>query len=148
MELISIISNVTTAVVGVAALVFAVIQLRKNQNNHKESLAKGIYKEYLKMAVEHPHLAYPKNRSIEEMKKSNEFDRYAWFVSYALFACDEVLGLSAEREQWRVVIMEQIRFHVEYLSSPEFYETRELEGYGVEMRHLIEKVKKEHREEG
>lgn len=143
-DLISGASQITTTGAALVALVIAYTQLRQNRRIHRESTAKAIYKEYLRIAVEHPHLAYPRSGHIESIRNTEEYVRYTWFVSYMLFACDEVLALSRETRQWRGVIKEQVKFHLNYLSSPEFYETNEHSGYSLEMQKILDEVKRAH----
>lgn len=143
-EIFTGIAEIVTAVVALSALFIAITQLRQNKANQRESTAKEIYKEYLKMAVEYPRHAYPTKEFIENIRGKEEFDRYTWFVSYMLFACDEILTLSKERKLWRKVVKEQLWFHISYLSSPDFYQTAELEGYGHEMNTLVIEMKQKH----
>lgn len=141
------VAPIIIAVIAGGALWVGVTQLRQNRLNHTESVAKDIYKEYLKVAIQYPSLAYPENKFhkfIKEVGDVEELNRYAWFVSYALFACDEVLTLSRDRERWALVIKEQLRYHAEYLSWPEFSKTSEIEGYGPELQELIHEVRTEH----
>ena len=52
-------SIILTAIVALIALAVAIKQLKQNALDHRESTAKGIYKEYLKMAIEYPvHAAW------------------------------------------------------------------------------------------
>ena len=148
-EIIKYIANYVAPILEViiqfCALAWAYREYKRHQRNHKESLAKGIYSDYLKLAVEYPDLAYPSPRSIKELTSSENFKKYTWFVSYVLVACDEILSLCSHNiedgNKWKTVIKEQIKFHKVYLSSSEFLNTREIEGYSEELKKLINEVR-------
>ena len=53
------IAPIITALVAVGGVSIAICQLRSNQKNQRESTAKSIFREYLRLAFEYSDLANP-----------------------------------------------------------------------------------------
>jgi hypothetical protein len=76
-----------TPLVGLGALGFAWQQLKLNRANQRETMAKATFREFLKLACEHPELAegdYP------ALIKAGKKIKYEWFVGYFLWAVEEI----------------------------------------------------------
>ncbi len=51
-----------------------------------------------------------------------EYERYEYFVSYLLFAAEDVLDLTNNSPAWRSTLRDQLRYHALYLDSMDFQE--------------------------
>jgi hypothetical protein len=69
------IAPLLTPVVALIAVIFAWLELRLNRANQRETTAKATFREFLKICVQNPDLAYGKSSP----DKQNE---YEWFVAY------------------------------------------------------------------
>jgi hypothetical protein len=70
------VAPIITALVAALGVYVAFTQLRNNRVNQRETTAKGIFREYLKLAFENPQFAEP---NYQELKKDREeFSRYSW----------------------------------------------------------------------
>jgi hypothetical protein len=109
-------ATVATATIAVIALIFAAKQIAAGKASQREATAKDIYRDYLKLAFEHPDFAYPGER---DLKQDNE---YRWFVAFMLNSCDEITECLPGNELWRKTILEDLRLHTDYLNSRQFSE--------------------------
>lgn len=137
-----IISNVATALAAVAAL-FALrlgwIQIRENRLTQSEATAKDIYREYLRLALEYPQYSLPDYSRISADENSDEFKQYEWFVSFLIYAAEEILAFFPDSEGWRATITSQFEYHREYLQAG-YINPRH---YTREVCELIEQVRAE-----
>jgi hypothetical protein len=132
---------VLPALVGAAALIFARQQLKLNRENQRETIAKTLYREYLKIALERPKFANPGLANIDFRKRTFDgsqetFEQYEWFVSYMLHACEEVLRIS-DSDGWKSAIKRQVSYHAEYLNSSAFADEALVEHYSDEIVDLM-----------
>ena len=63
--------------------------LRSNQKNQRESTAKSVFREYLRLAFEHSDLAEPDYQKLQA--QPDKYKKYSWFVAHLLWACEEIL---------------------------------------------------------
>ena len=124
-----------TAVVAVAAFFVAWRQLRLNRRNQRETTAKAIWREYLKLAFEYPKLA---SGNIHKMSP-DEFSKYEWFIGHLLWGVEEVLFFSDKDQIWQENIRQQLLFHREYFRTSEAFQT-ELKGYNPAVQQLVKRA--------
>ena len=114
------ISTVATAVLALVALLGVFYQVAEGRKAQREATASQLYASYLTLAVEYPRLAGA------EVKKHEleEYERYEWFVSVMLHACEQILELTQGDTAWRKTILSQFIYHKDYLAEefdPEEY---------------------------
>lgn len=104
--------------------------------------AKGVYKEYLTLALANPKYAGASNplwapRYLRFKYGSDEREAYEFFVSLLLNSVDEILS-TPEKNYWKETLVIQLSYHALYLNAREFVpdsylcETRELVVQGIE----------------
>ncbi len=108
----------TVAIAVIAAIAafltaWAAINARESQ---REATAKDIYRDYLKLAFQHPRFANP--RQFEDVGDLNKKEEYRWFVAFMLNCCDEIACTHSKNKGWRTTVREDLRLHAEYLMSP------------------------------
>ena len=114
-----------TMIAALCALVFAWNQTTQGRNSQREATAKDIYRDYLRLAFENPKFANP-NKLLgmaEGWKQNGEWiqdERYRWFVAFMLNSYDEIALCNPKDNTWRLVILEDLNLHREYLKSREF----------------------------
>ncbi len=120
---LSDIGGIATAVAAFLAFCAAIIaawQLLAAKYEARNSLVKSNYKDYLRLAFEFPRFSspsYPTTNPPYYAIESNpaEFERYEFYVSYLLFAAEEILDFKRNDEIWREVLKDQLRYHALYL---------------------------------
>ena len=131
-------------IAGLSSLAFAAaglsataVQMGRNRNYQKENTAKAVYRDYLKLAVDNPVLA---DGDLTKIQASGLLDKYRWYVSYFLWACEEVIAFAPTDTEWHQDIVAQLGYHRAYLASDEFSQ-QELPFYSKELVEFIAKAK-------
>jgi len=123
-----------TAVVACFALFIATLQILVSRHEGRLGVAKSIYKDYLLLAMQNPKFSaasYPKNnpRLYEFSNEKDEYERYEFYVSYLLFASEEILLLTKGSKEWYASLEAQLRYHALYLQGldlPDDHWSREI----------------------
>jgi hypothetical protein len=124
-------ATVALAVIAVIAAFITAWAAINARNSQREATAKDIYRDYLKLAFQHPKFANPEaSGDLAAMRKNEE---YRWFVAFMLNSCDEIARIKSRDKGWRKTIRLDLRMHEEYLGSPEFVEDG---GWGLYSREL------------
>jgi hypothetical protein len=139
LQMTQIAANVATTI-GVVGIFVAYLQFREGVKAQRQATALETWKDYLHLAIAHPELAFPDTRSEKQTVGANDLDRYKWFVSTLLFACEQVLVANPNDEAWRVTIINQLRHHRRYLSARE----RNFSVYEASLGRLIRIVVEDH----
>jgi len=132
------IAAAVTAGIAVLAAVFAYQQLTVTPRSQREVSAREIWKDYLRLCVEYPHLASG-DITKETAKSPVEFEQYEWFVAFMLDACESILLFVADEDEWLDAIDGQIGFHKKYVCSSNFRETY-LEHYSEQLQKRIKAI--------
>jgi hypothetical protein len=90
-----------TPFIALVAVWVAYRQLSLNRKNQRETTAKATFREFLKLCVQRPNLAYGKPNPGEQ-------DEYEWFIGYFLWAAEEILEYSGKN--WE----SNLRLHATY----------------------------------
>jgi hypothetical protein len=132
-------STLSTVTIAAFAVKVSIDQLDANNTTS----AKGVYKDYLSLALANPKYAgasnpLPDPRYNHFKAGSDEREAYEFFVSLLLNSVDEIMSTS-EKKHWRETLILQLSYHALYLSTgdfgPESYlcETRDLIALGIEL---------------
>ena len=108
----------TTA--GVVGLGIAYWQLRSTRAIQREATAIGIWKDYLELALQHPKLSLPEPYMVLRNRGTEQYKQYEWFVSSLLFACEQVLSLEPDSDEWKRTVASQLSYHQHYLHTTDF----------------------------
>lgn len=131
-------STLSTVTLAAFAVKVSIDQLDANNTTS----AKGVYKDYLSLALANPECAgasYPlyAPRYSHFKYGSNQREAYEFFVSLLLHSVDEILS-TPEKKHWRKTLIMQLSYHALYLNTREFgsesylCETRDLVVLGIE----------------
>src|ERR1700678_882765 len=101
---------VGTLVVITFGAVVALLNLRNVIKNQRETTAKNTFRDFLKLCIEHPDLAYGH-------PPADKKENYEWFVAYFLWAAEEILKYSAK--DWRSNLLLNASYHRAYLKDDE-----------------------------
>lgn len=119
--------------IAVVTAIVAVVALKSSWDAQAQATAKGIYRDYLKLAFENHDLANPRLKPERDLKQD---ERYRWFVAFMLNACDEIALSMRGNPAWRKVIFEDLESHRDYLMSPEFREDGGWPLYSPELKDI------------
>jgi len=126
----------TAAAVGVfiasVAAGFAWGQITAGKQAQRESFARQTYADYLQLAIQYPSYASGNRPGDKEA-----FERYEWFVSYMLNACEHVLLFVTGSEQWRACVRSQLSYHRDYLCKNKWFMENARSHYSADLLSLI-----------
>ena len=105
------IASAVFALVGFAAVL---LQLSEIRHNNRASGARQVYLAYTDLNFRHPEYALP-DLSKLKIGEPAVFERYKSFVSYLLYACDEVMSAFPDQQEWRKSCAYEIREHLPFL---------------------------------
>jgi hypothetical protein len=137
-ETVTAVASAITAIVAVIAIGVAIRQIGVSNR----ATALDTYREYLNLAIEHPDLS---RRDKQEVKKSVSHPEYDAFVTYLLFAAEEVLTLFSNDEKWRNALKLDLSHHKDYFNSDAYKE--DAGSYTKELQALIKEILSEKKEE-
>jgi hypothetical protein len=124
-------ATVALAAIAVIAAFITAWAAINARNSQREATAKDIYRDYLKLAFQHPKFANPE--AFGDLAAMSKNEEYRWFVAFMLNSCDEIARIKSRDKGWRKTIRLDLRMHEEYLESPEFVEDG---GWGLYSREL------------
>lgn len=111
-------------VTSVAAAV-AYYQWQDLRAEGRSTAAKALYKDYLKLAFDEPEYALATYKSVESSPNRAEdlkYEKYQNYVSYMLFAVEEILDLD-NSAKWEETLLAQMQYHSTYLAGKDFQES-------------------------
>lgn len=124
----------------------------RNTKLSREAAALASYRRYLELAISYPKLAtystfarsFQSDQFVDiRESKTEDADRYEWFLSYLLNTCEEILEHVSSRGGWLRALGNQLTYHAPALAVvwPRWRAT-----YGRKMRRLVDQVVKEYLE--
>jgi len=128
-EQLNAVAASVTAGVAFVALCVAIWQVSVTKREARLTLAKSLYKDYLALAMQNPCFSspsYPKSapRLKEFSTDRDKYEQYEFFVSYLLFAAEEILDLvGTSSPEWHATLASQLRYHALYLQSADLQES-------------------------
>lgn len=120
------IAQITSAVFALVGFGAILVQLSEIRHHNRESGARQVYLAYTDLNFRNPQFALP---NLAQLRADPAlFERYKTFVSYLLYACDEVINAFPGQKEWRKSCEYEVREHLPFLcdtlaSDPDFLET-------------------------
>jgi hypothetical protein len=114
-------------------VIVAICQLISASKSQREATAKGIYRDYLKLALEHPSFANPRHFT-DDLISLHQNERYRWFIAFMLNACDEIARSQHRNKGWRKTIRLDLEMQAAYLESEQFQQDGGWELYSEDLR--------------
>jgi len=131
------IATVVATLVAISATLVAIWALRTARSSQSEATAKDIYRDYLKLAFDHPEIASDFDKD-ELLHNKEKYEKYQWFVAFLLTSCDEIVRISPD-DTWRRAILKDLEPHVWYLNS-DFKNYEDWGLYSSKLRDLAQKA--------
>lgn len=127
-EFVTALATSGLTLVAVFALVVAFRQIRVSQRSAREATARAIWHDYEKLCFEHPMFANTDLLGADAIKFDEGqinrdpvlFEKYQWFVTVMLGACDEMLHSFRKEEDWKRYLTHHLEYHKLYLKSRSF----------------------------
>jgi hypothetical protein len=131
------IAPVFTAIAAICAatIAFRAWRVAKRQldlsfRNQRETTAKTNFRDFLKLCVDHPKLAFG--------QPAPDTRQYEWFVAQFLWAAEEILEFS--QGPWEQTLRLHVVHHREYLQKDPRFRTQCLPAYTPRLQEFIEDV--------
>jgi hypothetical protein len=139
-------SAVATALAGLAALLYAHLQISENRRAGREANANELWRKTLRLGFDNPKLSDPSLKLADfdyqklTIDGSRElFQKFEIYVDTLLNASDEVLE-TTPTTQWKTSMRIQLRPHRDYLLSSHFRNSDHLEQYGTPLRAFLNEI--------
>ena len=120
-------AQIASAVIAIFGFGAILMQLSEIRHNNRTSGARQIYLAYTDLNFKHPEYALP---DLDKLKAGDPayFERYKTFVSYLLYACDEVISAFPKQPEWRKSCEYELKEHLPFLcemqrDDPDFLDT-------------------------
>lgn len=120
------VATVVAAFIAGLALGYAKMQVDDARTTQREATAYSAYNDYLKLAVEYPHLACVdtptalaelSNHWTDDRHLVSERQRYDSFVATMLSASEQVLDARPDDPEWEAAITSNLACHAPLLSA-------------------------------
>jgi hypothetical protein len=118
------IGSAVVAMIGFGAIV---LQFQEVRQNNRASAARQVYLAYTDLNFRNPQFGAP---DYEKLKSEDRlvFEQYRAFVSYLLYACEEVMHAFPKEPEWRRSCEYEVKDHLPFLcetfvNDPEFLQT-------------------------
>jgi hypothetical protein len=125
-----------TSAVALLAVLVAWRQLTLNRVNQRETTAKTTFREYLKLAVQHPEFACADYKDLSDVER----ERYEWLVGYLLWSIEELLEFKAGDDVWTKSLRLHLSYHRDYLASPSDFKEEEFQTYSRRTQDFIDQT--------
>ena len=125
-----------TSLAALLALIVACQQLAANRRNQRETTAKATFREYLKLAFDHPELA---GGNIAAMTPAR-FQQYTWFVGIVLWGVEEMLAFAEQDPIWHENIRQQMLAHRQYFRHDAAFQ-QELLAYSPAVQAFVARIR-------
>jgi hypothetical protein len=126
-----------TPVVALFAVLLAWRQLALNRANQRETTAKATFREYLKLAVEHPELSAG---NYETVLRDGNLEQYKWFVGYFLWAAEELFEFAPKEAVWGRNLQMIADYHCAYFKNAPDFMGKEFDTYSTKTQNLIKRA--------
>lgn len=103
--------SILTAMVAVAALAGVIYQVETSREVQREASAKDAYRNFLDASFQNPQFATPDICALRAQKLEG---RYQAFVTYFLFAAEQVIDIDSE---WRTSVRDELALHLDFVCT-------------------------------
>lgn len=109
-----------SAAVAAGTFLVSLIKNRGDRRQQQSFKAREIWAEYMKLAFDHPQ--FSGGFDYDESEDSTQKEKYEWFVSLMLYACEEVMSYSGGDPRWNSTFLLQFSYHKRYFCAGHFDE--------------------------
>jgi hypothetical protein len=120
-------AQATVALLGFVAILFQINELR---SGNRAASARQTYLAYTDLAFKNPKFSSPDYENIKAGAR-DVFVQYESFVSYFLYACEEVRTAFADRREWLASCDYELKPHLPFICEKSQAEPGYLETYSI-----------------
>jgi hypothetical protein len=120
-------AQATVALLGFVAILFQINEIR---SNNRAVSARQAFLAYTDLAFRNPKFSAPDYAAIKAGSR-DELVQYESFVSYFLYACEEVTAAFADRREWLASCDYDLKPHLPFLCEKNAAEPAYLETYAT-----------------
>src|ERR1700761_201756 len=120
-------AQATVALLGFVAILFQINELR---SNNRAASARQVFLAYTDIAFKNPKFSSPDYSTIKA-GGHEQLVQYESFVSYFLYACEEVLGAFAGSREWAASCDYDLKPHLPFLCEKSAAEINYLDTYAA-----------------
>lgn len=135
-EVIGAMAGCIAILIAKFGTIIGVRQIRSAHTAQREVLARQIYYDYLKLCVAEPIFASGQWKNCKDIPEAIAFEKYEWFVTVMLTACESILLHVAQDDEWIKAIKCQLEYHKDYIRSEDFRE-KLAPTYSTKLRNLL-----------
>jgi hypothetical protein len=123
------IAQIGSAIFALVGFGAVLLQLSEIRHNNRATGARQVYLAYTDLNFKHPEYALP---DFDKLKSGDRavFERYKSFVSYLLYACDEVMNAFPKEPEWRKSCEYELKEHLPFLCETLKDDPAFLESFG------------------
>jgi hypothetical protein len=128
-------AQMAQVVVALCGFMAILIQINTIRDNNRGAGARQVYLAYNDLSFRNPQFSTP---DYEQIKAGDRYElvKYENFVSYFLYACEEVISAFAGSE-WRRSCAYDLTLHLPFLCEKNAAEPNYLETYSAETRRWV-----------
>ena len=110
-------------------------QISASKRSQKEATAASIYGEYLRLAIDNPEES---RRDKQNDKIRVDDPKYDAFVTYALYAAEEILNLFPDDSEWRNALKLDLSHHKDFFNSDAY--KNDANSYTTELQGIVGEI--------
>ncbi|MBU6457663.1 MAG: hypothetical protein KGQ48_08995 [Bradyrhizobium sp.] len=126
-------AQAAVALLGFVAILFQINEIRANT---RAASARQAFLGYTDLAFRNPKFSAPDYDMIKAGSR-DELVQYESFVSYFLYACEEVLAAFAGESEWQASCDYDLKLHLPFLCDQDVTEPAYLKTYGVDTQRWV-----------
>jgi hypothetical protein len=126
-------AQIAAAVVSLLGFTAILFQIGEIRSNNRTAGARQVYLAYTDIAFKNPQFSSPDYSRIRESSRDEKVS-YENFVSYFLYACEEVTAAFANRAEWKNTCDYDLKLHLSFLCERHAAEPHYLDTYAASTR--------------
>jgi hypothetical protein len=131
-------AQAAVALLGFVAILTQVGQIRSND---RAAAARQVFLGYTELAFKNPKFAAPDYDAIKAGGHET-LVQYESFVSYVLYACEEVIAAFSDRPEWLASCRYDLKPHLQYLCEKSVTDPAFLTTYGTDTQQWVKATMK------
>jgi hypothetical protein len=121
------------------SLIWAAYTYFDGVQQQRDTLANDLYKDQLKLSIEHPEFSNPKtipetpDSSSRDTAAIKKYEQYRWYMGYTFYTFESILTASGNDPAWQNTMKGFIKGHREYIVT----DSIKIDRFSKEMRTLV-----------
>ena len=129
-------AQMAQACVALLGFVAILVQINEIRSNNRAASARQVFLGYTELAFKNPRFSAPDYDAIKGGSHDEQV-QYESFVSYFLYACEEVTTAFSAQREWLASCDYDLKPHLPFLCEKDRLEPAYLETYSAETRQWV-----------